>query len=114
MYWYVPVFYSSGTQHENCGLILVIKVYTTAVVPGKFFFFFFFPMPFIMFALLFSLPPSRSSDPGSHSRLFPPLPTTVRALHFYRAKISALSSLVRYTSTHHTYTYTWYVCNCNL
>ena len=25
---------------------------------------------------------------------FPPLPTTVRALHFYREKISALSSLV--------------------
>ena len=30
------------------------------------------------------LSPSRNSDPGSHSRLFDPLPTTVRALHFYR------------------------------
>ena len=29
-----------------------------------------------------------------NSRLFSPLPTTVRALHFYREKISALSSLV--------------------
>ena len=47
-----------------------------------------------MFALLFSLPPSSNSDPGSHSRLFSPLPTTVRALHFYREKISELSSLV--------------------
>ena len=37
-----------------------------------FFFFFlpFFSIPFIIFALLFSLPPSRNSDPGSHSRLF--------------------------------------------
>ena len=35
-----------------------------------FFFLFFFSIPFIIFALLFSLPPSRNSDPGSHSRLF--------------------------------------------
>ena len=31
---------------------------------------------------LFSLLPSRNSDPGWHSRLFSPLPITVRALHF--------------------------------
>ena len=39
-----------------------------------YFFFFFFSIPFIIFALLFSLPPinSRNSDPGSHSRLFSP------------------------------------------
>ena len=54
----------------------------------------FFPHSFTIFALLSSLPPSRSSDPGSHSRLFFPLPTRVRALHFYRENISALSSLV--------------------
>ena len=30
----------------------------------------------------FSLPPSRNSDPGPHSRLVSPLPATVRALHF--------------------------------
>ena len=42
----------------------------------------------------FSLPPSRNSDPGSHNRLFPPLPATVRALHFYRENISVSSSLV--------------------
>ena len=53
-----------------------------------------FPIPFIIFALLFSLPPSRSLDPGSRSRLFSPLPITVRALHCYREKISALSPLV--------------------
>ena len=37
-----------------------------------FFFPFFFSIPFIIFALLFSLPPSRNSDPGSHGRLFFP------------------------------------------
>ena len=54
---------------------------------------FFSHIPFIFFALFF-LSPSRNSDPGSHSRLFSPLPTTVRALHFYRENISALSPLV--------------------
>ena len=55
---------------------------------------FFFSIPFIISPFCFSLPPSRNSDPGSHSRLLSPLPTTVRALHFYRENISALSSLV--------------------
>ena len=53
----------------------------------------FFPIPFIFFALLFSLlvvTLIRGHIAGS----FPPLPTTVRALHFYREKISALCSLV--------------------
>ena len=59
-----------------------------------FFSFSFFSIPFIIFTILFSLPPSRNSDPGSHSRLFFSLPTTVRALHFYRENISAPSSLV--------------------
>ena len=36
--------------------------------------FFFFPVPTIVLNLLFSLPPSRNSDPGSHSRLFSPRP----------------------------------------
>ena len=31
-----------------------------------------FSIPFTIFALLFSLPPSRNSDPGSHGRLFSP------------------------------------------
>ena len=42
---------------------------------------FFFPIPFIIFALLLPLPPSRNSDPGSHNRLVSPPPTTIRALH---------------------------------
>ena len=37
-----------------------------------FYFFIFFPISFIIFALLFYLPPSRTSDLGSHSRLFCP------------------------------------------
>ena len=54
-------------------------------------FYFGFPVPFIIFvfALQFSLPPSRNSDPGSHSRLFSPFPTTVCAFFFYREKTSA-------------------------
>ena len=42
----------------------------------------------------FLVPPSRNWDPGSQSRLFPPLPTTVRALNLYREDSPALSSLV--------------------
>ena len=48
------------------------STYERGIVYTFFFFFFsfFFSIPFIIFALLFSLPPSRNSDPGSHSRLF--------------------------------------------
>ena len=43
-----------------------------------FFVFCFLLIPFIIFAhLLLSLLPTRNSDPGSHSRLFSPLPATV-------------------------------------
>ena len=40
----------------------------------------------------FYFSPSRNSDPGSRSRLFSPLPTTVRALHFYREPFLPSSS----------------------
>ena len=50
----------------------------------------FFSTPFNIFAF-FCLSPL---DLRSHSRLFSPFPTTVRALHFYRKNTSALSSLV--------------------
>ena len=54
-----------------------------------------FSIPLISFALSFSLPPSRNSDPGGHiAGSSPPLPATVRALQFYREKISTLFSLV--------------------
>ena len=49
----------------------------------------------IIFALFFSLSLLVITDPRSHTRLFSPAVTsTVRALHFYRDKISAFSSLV--------------------
>ena len=66
---------------------------STVALSASIFFFFFFPIPFIFFALLFSLlvvPQIRGHVAGSS----PPLPSTVRALHFFRDKISALSSLV--------------------
>ena len=53
------------------------------------FFLFFFPIPFIVFALLLSLPPSRNSDPGSHRRLFSPPPHCGSCLAFLsREKLS--------------------------
>ena len=56
----------------------------------------FFSIPFIIFALLFSLPPSRNSDPGSHSRPFPPPPHYGSCLAFLSPEeiFSSLSSLV--------------------
>ena len=65
----------------------------------QFFFFllFFPPHPVYYLHTYFTpLPPinSRNSDPGSHRRLFFPLPTKVCTLHFYRGKTSALSSSV--------------------
>ena len=49
-------------------------------------FFFFFPIPFIIFAPLVLLPLSRTSDPGSHNRLFSPLPTTQYVPFIYIAR----------------------------
>ena len=71
-----------------------------------------FSIPFICLRPSF-LPPirptryvdSRNSDPGSRSRLFSPLPAMVRALQFYREKISGLSCLIdsrRIVPTHAT------------
>ena len=60
----------------------------------SFFFCFFFPIPFIIFALLFSLPPRRNSDPGSQQALLPPYPPRFVPCIFYREKLSALFSLV--------------------
>lgn len=44
--------------------------------------------------ILILLPLRRNSDPGSHSMLISSLSTTIYALHLYRAKGSAHSSLV--------------------
>ena len=60
------------------------------------FFFFCLSIPFIIFALPFSLLPSRNSGPGPQSRLFSLHPHYGACLAFYREKISALSSLVNF------------------
>ena len=49
------------------------KLFVLFQVQGDFFCFSpFFSVPFVIFALLFSLPPRSNSDPGSHSRPFSP------------------------------------------
>ena len=74
--------------------LLRVLLYTWYTAVSQFFFFFLI-IPFITFALLSSLPPSRNADPGSHSRLFsPPCPLRFVPCIFYRENISALSSLV--------------------
>ena len=54
---------------------------------GDDFFFIFISIPFIIFALLSLSLHSRNSDPGSQSRLFSPLPTTVRAFIFIARRV---------------------------
>ena len=58
-------------------------------------FYLFFSIPFIHLppsikysVVLVLLPPSRDSDPGSHTVVgsYPPLPSTVRALHFFLSR----------------------------
>ena len=46
----------------------------------------FFSIPLNIFALLFSLPPSRNSDPGSHGRLFSPPTHYDSCLAFFIAR----------------------------
>ena len=61
----------------------------------------FIPCTSIIFALLFSLPPSRNSDPGSHSRLFSPPTHYGSCLAFLpREDFSFLPSLTRVVLTH--------------
>ena len=54
--------------------ILVSNTGRNTIVVYSFFFFF----PFISFAHLFFLPPSLNSNPGLHSRLFSPPPSSLR------------------------------------
>ena len=73
----------------------MLNSYITVVirtVPGIIYFYF-FPHPFIVFARLFSLPPSRNSDRGSHSRLFSP-PTHYGSCRAFLSREDFSSSLV--------------------
>ena len=66
-----------------------------ASTPCAFFFQVFFPSHLLSSPFFsFSLRGVTNSDLGSYSRFFSLLPTTVRALHFCRENVSALSSLV--------------------
>ena len=56
-------------------------------------FYLLFSIPYIIFALLFSLPPSRNRDPGSHSWLFSPPPHYGSCLAFLSRVHFDLSSL---------------------
>ena len=63
--------------------------------------FFFFSIPFVTLALLSRSLPVTSSDPGSHSGPYSPLPTTVRAFIFIARMIQHfLPSLTRVTAAH--------------
>ena len=60
------------TQARGCKQRFKSDLLRNYLVPFLFSSPFFFPMPCIIFALLFSLPPSLDSDPGSYGRLFSP------------------------------------------
>ena len=73
-------------------LILDVALRTWYIISSLLFFF--FPIPFIVFALLFLSLLVVTQIRGHIAGSSTPLPTTVRALHCYREKISPLSSLV--------------------
>ena len=85
----------SGTWYRSSTYYTPKKKYSTrqfdaSQVPHdgpslKYVFVFFHPIPYPRVTL--ALPPSSSSDPGSHSGPSSPLPTTVRAFIFIATKI---------------------------
>ena len=75
------------------GTWLSSSVTAETFIPKNILIYLYFPSRLVS-SPFFSLSLSRKSDPGSHSRLFSPLPATVRVLHFHHEKISAVSSLV--------------------
>ena len=78
------------------GMLWMGSAYFKTRAPGCAYIFcfslFFFSIPFI-FALSFSLPPCRNSDPGSHSRLFSP-PTHYGSCLAFFSREDFSSSLV--------------------
>ena len=68
---------------------------TSALYAGSVAHIYFFPIAFVTFALVISLPPSRNSDPGSHSRLFFPPTHDCSCLAFFsREDSSSFSYLI--------------------
>ena len=81
---------------NSTGIRYLVYTITTELLSYRFFsrfsshvlfFFCLFSIPFIIFALLSLSLHSRNSDPGSQSRLFSPLPTTVRAFIFIARRV---------------------------
>ena len=101
-----PIFEKSWFRsRKNAHFSLLI--YTRYQIPGTTYcsflqqyylfllIFIYFSIPFIFFDLLSLSLLVVTPDPGSHSRLFSPLPTAVRELHFYREKKVFLPSSTR-------------------
>ena len=89
---YVPVRVIGEVSSINMTSIIrsaVLRIIRSGLLRNTLFFSFFF-IPLIIYALHFSLPPSRNSDPESYSSLFFPLPTTVRAFHFMARRLPPL------------------------
>ena len=82
-YIYLYVYHTYGNSVTAATSIPGIKTMILFIIFSKHFF---FPIPFVVFALLFSLPPSRNSDPGSHSRLFVPHTHCGSCLAFFIAR----------------------------
>ena len=69
---------------------------------------FFFPIPFVISALLFSFPPGRNADPGSHSRLFSP-PTHYGSCLAFFSREDFSSSLLFFSTFFSTFFCIMYV-----
>ena len=85
----------SSTRYTGIGKEADSVTYADERAQGTFFFFFFFFLSHLLFSPFYSLSLLVVTQIRGHiAGSSPPLPTTVRALHFYREKILALSSLV--------------------
>ena len=83
--------------HTSVHYMNILLIRQTASTRSSILFYFvIFLVPFIILALLFSLPPGRNSDPGSHGRLLSPPTHYWSCLAFLSREdfSSALSSLV--------------------
>lgn len=78
--------------------IVFVIFFSSSLLPS----FLFFVLPIcclVFFALLFSFPPSRNSDPGSHISIAAsstPSPTSVSPLHFYRENTCDMSGVFEF------------------
>ena len=84
--------YTSRSFHRQ---YISRRLNSPGYIPSPFYFYFYFSNPLYYFRLSFSVSLQVVTQIRGHmAGSSPPLPTAVRALHFYHEKISALSSLV--------------------